>query len=100
MPPLEKNDWLRVSERRKMEALMDPRKIRKRPCARVLTPDADGQVTAEIMEFPGCVTFGDDAPSALTKLEEVASEWIAAAADKTFLNRWTALTTAENLFFE
>jgi predicted RNase H-like HicB family nuclease len=52
------------------------------------------------MEFAGCVTFGDDAPSALTKLEEVASEWIAAAADKTFLNRWTALTTAENLFFE
>jgi hypothetical protein len=34
------------------------------------------------MEFPGCVTFGDGAPNALARLEEVASEWIAAAIEQ------------------
>jgi antitoxin HicB len=65
-----------------MEVHMDPKEILKQPYARILTPDPDGRVTAEIMEFPGCVAFGDNATSALANLEEVAAEWIAAAVEQ------------------
>jgi predicted RNase H-like HicB family nuclease len=61
---------------------MEPRDILKRPYARVLTPEPDGQYTAEIMEFPNCVASGDSAASALTNLEEVAVDWIAAALEQ------------------
>jgi predicted RNase H-like HicB family nuclease len=62
--------------------VVDLKEILKRPYARILTPDPDGRFTAEIMEFAGCVAFGDDAPSALANLEEVASEWITAATEQ------------------
>jgi len=61
---------------------MEPNEILKRPYARVLTPEPDGQYTAEIMEFPNCVASGDDAADALSKLEQVASDWIAAALEQ------------------
>ena len=61
---------------------MEPTEIFKRPYARVLTPDPDGHVTAEIMEFPNCVAFGDNAADALAKLEFVAADWIAAALEQ------------------
>ncbi len=52
----------------------------KRPYARVLTPDAEyGGYTAEILEFPGCVTEGDTADEALENLEAAAEGWIEAA---------------------
>ena len=52
----------------------------KRPYARVLTPDEEyGGYTAEILEFPGCVTEGDTADEALENLEEAAEGWIEAA---------------------
>lgn len=53
--------------------------ILKRPYARVLTPDEDGRYTAELLEFPSCVSFGDNAHDALANLEEVAREWVIAA---------------------
>jgi predicted RNase H-like HicB family nuclease len=57
-----------------------PRDYLKKPYARVLTPDADyGGYTAEILEFPGCVTEGDTPHEALENLEEAAEGWIEAA---------------------
>lgn len=61
---------------------MEPKEILKQPYARVLTPEPDGQVTAEIMEFPGCVAFGRDSAEAISKLEEVAVDWVAAALEQ------------------
>jgi predicted RNase H-like HicB family nuclease len=61
---------------------MRPIDILKRPYARVLIPETDGQYTAEIMEFPGCVAFGSDAAEALKNLEEVAQDWISAAIEQ------------------
>lgn len=52
----------------------------KKPYARILTPDEEyGGYTAEILEFPGCVTEGDTADEALENLEEAAEGWIEAA---------------------
>src|ERR1700683_5469293 len=61
---------------------MEPREIMKRPYARVLTPEPDGEYTAEIMEFPNCVASGDSAVNALANLEDVAVDWIAAALEQ------------------
>lgn len=65
-----------------MGETMEPLEILKRPYARVLTPDPDGQYTAEIMEFPGCVTYGATAEEALRRLDEVALEWLAASIEQ------------------
>lgn len=52
----------------------------KKPYARILTPDEEyGGYTAEILEFPGCVTEGDTADEALENLEAAAEGWIEAA---------------------
>src|SRR5262249_5112697 len=40
------------------------------------TPNGVGGFTAEILEFPGCVTEGDTAAEAMQNLEEAASGWI------------------------
>jgi len=56
--------------------------ILKRPYARILIPESDGRFTAEIMEFPGCVAFGDNQQEALRKLEEVAVDWIDATIEQ------------------
>jgi len=61
---------------------MTPNELLKRPYARVLTPEPDGRVTAEIMEFPGCVAYGDNPVEALTSLEEVAIDWLSAAIEQ------------------
>src|SRR5215217_725483 len=50
-----------------------PRDYLTKPYARVLTPDAEyGGYTAEILEFPGCVTEGDTPDEALENLEAAA----------------------------
>jgi len=61
---------------------MTPIEILRQPYARVLTPEPDGQYTAEILEFPGCVAYGDNSNDALRNLEEVAAEWISAAIEQ------------------
>jgi|ERR1700722_204557 antitoxin HicB len=61
---------------------MEPTEVLKRPYSRILVPDPDGRFTAEILEFPNCVAFGDTAADALSNLEEVAAEWIMAAIEQ------------------
>jgi predicted RNase H-like HicB family nuclease len=61
---------------------MEPNEILNRPYARILTPEPDGQYTAEIIEFPNCAASGNDVVDALAKLEQVASDWIAAALEQ------------------
>ena len=73
---------MRWQEKTRMEEPVEPNEILKRPYSRILTPEPDGQVTAEIMEFPGCVASGDDAAAALANLDEVAVDWIAAALEQ------------------
>ncbi len=51
----------------------------KKPYARILLPDADGGYSAEILEFPGCYSFGDTADEAMANLEDAAFNWIEAA---------------------
>lgn len=53
-----------------------PEEYLKEPYARVLIRDETGQFTAEILEFPGCVTFGNSPDEAFNKLEETAKAWI------------------------
>jgi predicted RNase H-like HicB family nuclease len=65
-----------------MEEQMDPTEVLKRPYSRILVPDPDGRFTAEMLEFPNCVAFGDTAIEALSNLEEVAAEWVAAAIEQ------------------
>jgi predicted RNase H-like HicB family nuclease len=69
-------------KKNKMEGPMEPAEIMKRPYARILTPEPDGQYTAEIMEFPNCVASGNSAADALAKLDEVAADWIAATLEQ------------------
>jgi predicted RNase H-like HicB family nuclease len=46
------------------------------PYARILTPNGAGGYTAEILEFPGCVTEGGTPDEAMRNLEEAAVSWI------------------------
>jgi predicted RNase H-like HicB family nuclease len=48
----------------------------KRPYSWVLIPQEDGRFTAEILEFPGCITEGESAQEAATRLHAVAESWI------------------------
>jgi predicted RNase H-like HicB family nuclease len=52
------------------------------PYSRVLIPDEEsGTFTAEILEFPGCISQGDTAEEAYKNLEAAAKAWIEAALD-------------------
>ena len=51
----------------------------KQPYSRVLIPEEDGSYSAEVLEFPGCVSFGDTSQEALSSLEEAAKNWIEAS---------------------
>jgi predicted RNase H-like HicB family nuclease len=61
---------------------MEPMEILKKPYARMVVPDTDGTFTAEIVEFPGCIAVGDTAAEALSNLDEVAVDWIAATLEQ------------------
>jgi predicted RNase H-like HicB family nuclease len=53
---------------------------RKQPYTRIITPDSEtGTFTAEILEFPGCITQGDTIEETYERLERVAESWIGAA---------------------
>ncbi len=56
--------------------------ILARPYARLVIPDIDGTVAAEIVEFPGCVASGNNAAEALASLDEVAADWINEALEQ------------------
>lgn len=61
---------------------MEPTEILKKPYARMVMQDTDGTFTAEIVEFPGCIAVGDTAAEALSKVDEVAVDWIAATLEQ------------------
>lgn len=48
----------------------------KSPYARMLIPNDDGSISAEVLEFPGCFAQGDTAEEAFHNLEEAAEAWI------------------------
>lgn len=56
-----------------------PEDYLKEPYARVLVPEAEGGFSAEILEFPGCYSFGDTAEETMRNLEDAAFNWIEAA---------------------
>src|SRR5207253_2052298 len=59
-----------------------PNEYLKEPYQRVLIPDEETSTyTAQILEFPGCVSQGDTVAEAYEKLEEAARGWIEAALD-------------------
>lgn len=59
-----------------------PEEYLKQPYSRVLIPDEKtGTFTAEILEFPGCISQGDTAQEAYERLEEAAKGWIEAGLD-------------------
>ena len=64
------------------ERKMEPAEILKRAYARVVVPEADGTYTAEILEFPGCVADGQTAAEALSAVEEIAVDWLAATIEQ------------------
>jgi len=54
----------------------------KKPYLRVVIPDEEsGTYTAQILEFPGCITEGKTPQEAYERLEDVALSWIEAALD-------------------
>lgn len=55
-----------------------PEAYLKAPYARILIPDEEGGFTAEILEFPGCISEGETPGEALEHLEEAAKNWIEA----------------------
>jgi antitoxin HicB len=63
----------------KREQKMTPVEILKKPYARMILPEDNGQYFAEIVEFPGCFATGDSPQAALMSLEEVAADWIASS---------------------
>ncbi len=51
----------------------------KEPYARILIPESEGGYSAEILEFPGCYSFGNTADEAMANLDDAAFNWIEAA---------------------
>ncbi len=59
-----------------------PEDYLKEPYTRMVIPDQEsGTYTAQILEFPGCITQGDTVQDAHRRLEETALSWIEAALD-------------------
>ena len=55
--------------------------ILKRSYSRVLKPAEEGGYTAEILEFPGCVTEGETVQEAFENLEDAARGWLEAVIE-------------------
>lgn len=53
-----------------------PEEYLKEPYARILMPNETDELSAEILEFPGCYAIGDSPDEALANLEDVAKAWI------------------------
>lgn len=59
-----------------------PEEYLKKPYSRVVIPDEEsGTYTAQILEFPGCITEGETPQEAYERLEDVALSWIESALD-------------------
>lgn len=55
--------------------------ILRKPYSRVLVPEEDGQYSAALLEFPGCVSQGGTPEEAYRNLEDAAFDWVAAAIE-------------------
>jgi antitoxin HicB len=55
--------------------------ILKQAYSRVLRPAEEGGYTAEILEFPGCVTQGETLEEAYANLEDAARGWVEAVIE-------------------
>ena len=52
----------------------------KQPYTRIVIPDSEtGTFTAQILEFPGCISEGKTIKEAYERLERIAESWIEAA---------------------
>ncbi|MDO8432536.1 MAG: type II toxin-antitoxin system HicB family antitoxin [Candidatus Binatus sp.] len=58
-----------------------PQDYLKLPYARILIPEEDGAFSAEVLEFPGCYSQGDNAGEAFENLEKAAVAWIEACQE-------------------
>ncbi len=58
-----------------------PQDYLKLPYARILIPEEDGRFSAEVLEFPGCYSQGQDASEAFDNLEKAAAAWIETCLD-------------------
>jgi|SRR5947209_16688063 len=56
--------------------------VLKRPYSRLITPDPEGGYTAEIVEFPGCVTQGETLEETHANLEDAARSWLEAVIEE------------------
>lgn len=62
------------------DIIKSPEEYLKKPYSRVVIPDEESNTyTAQILEFPGCITEGKTPQEAYERLEKVASSWIEAA---------------------
>jgi len=65
-----------------VDVTKSPSEYLKKPYSRVVIPDEEsGTYTAQILEFPGCITEGETPQEAYERLEDVALSWIEAALD-------------------
>ena len=65
-----------------VDVTKSPSEYLKKPYSRVVIPDEEsGTYTAQILEFPGCITEGKTPQEAYERLEDVALSWIEAALD-------------------
>jgi antitoxin HicB len=55
--------------------------VLKRPYTRAIIPALEGGYTAEVIEFPGCVTQGETVEEAYANLEDAAREWLEAVIE-------------------
>lgn len=62
--------------------MIDIEEVLRRPYSRVITPDSEGGYTAEIVEFPGCVTQGETLEEAYANLEDAARSWLEAVIEQ------------------
>ena len=51
------------------------------PYARLLIPNEEGGYTAEILEFPGCISEGRTADEAVQNLNQAAKSWVEASLE-------------------
>ncbi|MFA5132511.1 MAG: type II toxin-antitoxin system HicB family antitoxin [Candidatus Paceibacterota bacterium] len=58
--------------------LSKAKRIFKKPYNRVFTFEKDGTVSASVLEFVGCYTFGKTLEEANSYLQEAAECWVAA----------------------
>lgn len=54
----------------------------KRPYTRMIVPDDEGRYSAQILEFPGCISEGETPEEAYKNLDEAALNWVESARDQ------------------